>query len=284
VKGQITIDFVLFTSLEEQQKKLTLRQTEITGVIEDSQQSLSLPVFFCSPSVRSLSSIYNHNLVGSASSSFLFQLEISCNITLKELKELVLKQSQLNHLASVELLRVWFKERLLKRESATLRKQFVTSDTTLTLQILSTPEESQKQDDRLLLYASLREPEVRGFASPVEMLLPLVSGGGVVGMDTNKNKKNVEPMAAAPKLSALRKAISRAFGVPLSQLSIAKYLPYNNTWKPLDDVEGEEEEDEEGEKEKEEDRTTNNHNSKNNKKGPAVQKAFNRLHIRDGGM
>jgi len=170
-------------------------------------------------------------------------MDISCLITLEEFKNMILKESVFSHVTSYKFLRIWHKDRLLKRDTFTLKKQYVSSDSTLTVQILPY-EEQEFGANAVLLYVHLRDSSTFTFNNAIELYY-----GGNTYED-------------------LLEAISKKLDLPKEKLRLAKYQPYNGKWlileepKPVKSIESKESKP----SEKIKNNNKENNNTKTNKK------------------
>ncbi|ELR17377.1 UBA/TSN domain containing protein [Acanthamoeba castellanii str. Neff] len=180
--------------------------------------------------------------------SSLFKLDVSRATTVRALKEQLKATAALDHVPSADHIRLWHQERLLKHDRWPLKKHHVANYSTITVEILDSPETSadwreecgveaaptananagdQLMDDEyeyygdgdddvannnaLLLYVHRRDPVRRtiGFVST------LWFGGETVAQ--------------------LRSEVAQATGIDRAHLQLVKYLQYNGKWRVLDD-------------------------------------------------
>jgi hypothetical protein len=114
-------------------------------------------------------------------------------------------------------LRIWYRDRLLKRDKQPLRKQWVASDCTLTVQILP---EAQPEHTSILTFLHRRLPP-----APTAAGAPVVAGLGPA------QEIFVDEGVSA---SVVRERMAKALGIEPAQLLLGKYLAYCGRWVRVD--------------------------------------------------
>ena len=139
----------------------------------------------------------------------LFDLDFSCLSTLGEFKAAVLRHPTLQQISSPRLIRVWARDRLLKRDSQSLKKQNVSCDGALTLQVLPT-EEGEFDASDTLLYIHRRLSSSMSFGPAMEVRFK--------GSTFAELQQNVCTLLDVPKESML----------------LAKLNPHSGKWAVLE--------------------------------------------------
>jgi len=128
--------------------------------------------------------------------------------TVDEVKRKIHALEMLSSVPSHQHLRLWHRDKLLKKPNLTINKYFERYDACLTVQTLSIPDPL----DTILLYVfHIKHPQA-ALTAPIEVFVPLF-----------------------PTVPALRDHIARALFAPSEHLAIAKYYMQNRkpAWKIL---------------------------------------------------
>jgi len=157
-----------------------------------------------SPGLHLSTSTTNHNFYIEQ----LFVLDILSSLKLLELKQLIIQQNELKHVDSPHKIRIWHGDKLLKKNTTSLKKQSVNSDTLLTLEILESEESTEVN---LLLYVQLWIAQYGVFSPPKQ-----INFNGLL-------------------CSELRTVLSEELELSKEDLRIIKYNKHNRTWQELKD-------------------------------------------------
>jgi hypothetical protein len=155
--------------------------------------------------------------------SDLFEFDIQNSITVQELKQRLFQHPVFEKVPSLEWLRIWHKDRLLKKETWSLKKNYITTSTSLTVQIAppfnpvyppgtETPPPSSSEGGGILLYILKRDCTQRTFRDTKELFY-------------------VGDLYNLPNLYSV---VSSLFNIPTEHIKLYKFIPFNRTWKPLE--------------------------------------------------
>lgn len=176
---------------------------------EAAAASGSKMAWITSPAVRMVSLAFPGDTEDGWTLAPLFDLDFSCLSTLADFKAAVLQHASLKHIASPRLLRVWARDRLLKRDSQSLKKQNFSCDGALTLQLLA-QEEGEFDAADTLLYIHRRLSASTSFGPPLELRFQ----GATFG--------------------ELQQVVSQLLAVPTESLLLAKLNPHTGKWSVLE--------------------------------------------------
>jgi len=135
-------------------------------------------------------------------------LEISAAQRLQAVRSFVHK-SIYPHLPSEKYIRLWYKSKLLKVDSLSLRKYQISQDSTFVIQVLKEEDRCCMEDFPSLFFIHRRRPDNSGFFAPIEFYFH-----GVTKLD-------------------LIISLSQAFDIPQEVLLIAKYGVHTALWELL---------------------------------------------------
>jgi hypothetical protein len=162
-----------------------------------------------SPAVRMVSLAFPGDTEDGFTLTPLFDLDISCLRTLGEFKTAIMKHQMLEHIKSPRMFRVWARDRLLKRDSQSLKKQNFSCDGALTLQVL-TAEENEFDAAETLLYIHRRLSSTMTFGPPMEVRFK------------------------GSTFAELQQHVCTLLDVPKESLLLAKLNPHSGKWAVLE--------------------------------------------------
>jgi len=130
---------------------------------------------------------------------------------MEDLKALMIQQPALKHVDSPNKIRLWSRDRLLKKNSLSLKRQNIGSDTSLTVQII--PEgEKEFENNEILLYIHRRLVNANSYGPPMEVRFTQKQG----------------------TVNELVGVVSDLLLIPTASLFLAKLNGHNGKWIALE--------------------------------------------------